>query len=255
MAWALVTSSPASTTSTATNSYTISPGASVATGQRIFVATSTWREVAHGALTTPSITDSVNSGSYTEDIGIPASDGGFYAFRVSIFSKVATGTGTPTITVTVTNSEGNGCVCWAVSGLSSATDATAIDKSATATGTGGTASAGATTATTAANEYVAGVYGDDGWAAVGDSSGNAGAGWTYVKGSGHSGPSGDVFVEHQDSGSSGTTPTASLATSVPGGSTTWAMMGVVYKLAGGGAAQDTPELYDRHRKLRQILAQ
>lgn len=257
MAWALIASSAAQSSNGSVASFNLALGASTSVGQRIFCVTSTWKGSA--TPTTPTVSDNLNAGNYVEDVAMTGNDGGFQ-FRVSLWSKVVATGGTPTITVApTTNNGGTGCVIWAISGLSTATDATAIDQSQSAAGTGGTASSGASAATTGANEYAAGVYGDDGWGAVSASSGNVGSGWTYVLGTGHSAPSGDVFVEHKDSGTSGSTVTANLNTGVPGGGTTWTMAAVIYKLA-GAAAQDTPELYGRSglkadRQMRQLLAQ
>jgi hypothetical protein len=255
VAWGYRTSSFVATASGAFPT-SASLGAAASAGDRIVVATLTRRS--GSAPTTPTVSDSVNAGNYTEDAAITWTDGS-WQIRTSIFSHANSGAGTPSITVTSASSQG-GFMAAAYSGL--LTSDPGVDKVKTNSPAAGTtpATTGASAATTAANEPVVAAYFDSGWDEVIAAS-NAGSGFTF-RGL-HQLDSGDYegFYEDKDSGTSGTTQTATL-TGTPNnthGSVTWAMLEAIYQLDSGGAAQDTPELYGRsglktERQMRQLLA-
>jgi hypothetical protein len=221
--------------------------AAASAGDRVVVGVLTRR---NGATpTTPTVSDSINAGNYTEDAAITFSDGA-WQIRTSIFSHANSGAGTPSITVTSASSQG-GFMAAAYSGL--LTSDPGVDKTKTNAPAAGTtpATTGASAATTAANEPVVAAYFDSGWDEV-ISSSNVGSGFTF-RGL-HQLDSGDYegFYEDKDSGTSGTTQTATL-TGTPNnthGSVTWAMLEAVYQLAAAGGPQDTPELYGRPAGLR-----
>jgi hypothetical protein len=196
----------------------LTPGANVATGNRLVVLVGVWNS---SGATAASVSDSAGN-SYVELLHFKASD----ATEMSVWSApITAGGGTrPTITVKPTSTADIGAAVSEYAGASAATDASAVDVMAHASGTttgASTVASGATAATTAANELALGMYVDSGF---GDSL-TAGSGWTQ-----HSNvsatPDMELLSEDQALSSAGATPNATVGT---GSNTTWLMATVVLK--------------------------
>lgn len=181
------------------------------------------------------MTDNLGN-TWVEDDFVAFTDSGV-ACRGSVFSSTITTGGSCTVTVWGnaghTSTWSFGMSSQGYSGLSTTSGSGAIDQKQSRSGVGGTASSNATAATTAANELAVGGYTDDGQSVA--LTGNNGSGWTQRRAQGGVSTA-ESYLEDQDTGASGATPNASLASGIPGGSSiTWSMHTVVYKLAGGGA--------------------
>lgn len=236
MAWGFTASSYANDGAgfSAVNSggtQTVTLGAAVSSGDRIIVTVSALTNTAGATAPTFTVTDNVNSGSYTQDKTTTFTVLRTNDTRLSVFSLIANASGTPTITVTLSNGGLNnmagGLQCAAFTGL--LTSGQGVDASAAASGSSTSPSSGATSATTAANELVFGAYAD------------AGDGGTISVGSGftlagkHDGDTHNWqgMMEYKDSGASGSTPAATCSLSA---AFSWAMIAVVYQISGGAAA-------------------
>jgi len=201
-------------------------GAALSSGDRIIVAAFTRRS--GSPPTTPTITDNVNAGNYTEDTFTTFTDGTTQC-RASFYSHTSAA-GTPVVTCTSASSVGGFTVA-GYSGLLASDPGT--DKVKATAGVGGTASSGASAATTAANELTAGAYLDSGWSFV--LTGNGGT--TLTQRGVHENDTVDYqcWFGDKDSGTSGTTQTTDMKAAFPGSSnasTTWGMLAAVYQLAG-----------------------
>lgn len=204
-------------------------GAAVSAGDRIVV-----NIICSGRTgTTPtfSVTDSVNGvATYTEDATHTYNDGGGNATRHSVFSLANSGAGTPVVTVKFQNLSASGFGGFEAAAFSGLlTTDPGSDVSAGASGSSTTPSSGATTATAAANELVVGAYGDLGYGATI----SAGTGFTLAGKHDADGSFWEGLLEYKDSGTSGTTQTATATTSV---TATWDMLAAAYKLATSGSS-------------------
>jgi hypothetical protein len=177
------------------------------------------------------VTDSAGN-TYVELLHFKASDG----TEESVWSApITSGGGTkPTITAKPSGSADVGIAVSEYSGLSQASDASVLDKSAQASGTtsgAATVSSGATAATSAGYELALGTYVDSGF---GDSL-TSGSGFTQrtnISGA----PDMELLTEDQVLLSGGATPNASVGT---GPSTVWLMSTVVLK-SGTAAPPSAP---------------
>jgi hypothetical protein len=142
------------------SSLSVTPATAVVVGNRMIVEVGIWN---NGAPTASGVTDSAGN-TYLELTHFTATDG----TEMSVWSAPITkGGGTkPTVTVKATGVADIGLVALEYSGLSNASDATAVDQMAHntgVTGAAGTVSSGATAPTTAANEMAIGFYADSGF--------------------------------------------------------------------------------------------
>jgi hypothetical protein len=196
---------------------------STVTGDRLIVETGIWSA---GNATAKGVTDSAGD-KFTELVHYVAGDN----TEQSVWSApVAAGSAGPlTITVTPTAKADIGVAALEYSGLSTASDATALDQSAHAVGKTGagtpTVASGATPATTGANELALGFYTDSGF---GDSLSPA-TGYTPRVNISNAGDM-EMLAEDQGVGA-GATPNASVVT---GASTYWLMSTLVFKNATSG---------------------
>ena len=207
---------------------TIALGAAAAVGDRIVICIQSLQNISGSGSTNFTVSDNVNSGSYTEDATQTLATYPTLTnqpVRHSVWSKTVTTAGTPTITVGVPSGGGQynvGLQCAAYTGL--ITSDPGGDVTAGATGNSTSASSGATSNTTAANELVL--------CSVMDS----GEGTTITAGSGftargtHQSDAGrwQGILEDKDSGASAT-PQTGTATygAAPAG---WFALTVVYKV-------------------------
>ncbi len=196
------------------------PTANITTGNRLVVLVGVW---ANAGPTTRTVTDSAGN-TYVELLHFTASD----KTEMSVWTAPITkGGGTrPTITATPTSAGDIGVTVLEYSGLSQATDATAMDRSAQATGTTGTTattvSSGPTPAVTATNELALGLYIDSGF------SDTLTPGTGYTQRTNFS-PAGDMEMLAEDQPTTqGATPNATTGT---GRSTIWLMATIVLKAA------------------------
>jgi hypothetical protein len=208
----------ASVHSTSVTSATVTPTANVTAANRLVVLVGIWN---NNGPTASTVTDSAGN-TYVELQHFKASD----KTELSVWTAPITkGGGTrPTITVKPSARADVGVGLLEYSGLSIATDATAVDKLAQGTGkTGGTAttvSSAATAAATASPELALGLYVDSGF---GDAL-TAGAGFTSRM---NVSPASDMeFLAEDTPVNQGATAQASAGT---GPSTTWAMSTVIFK--------------------------
>jgi Domain of unknown function (DUF1929)/Fibronectin type III domain len=211
--------------SSVTNS-TVTPASNVTAGDRLVVEVGVW---SNNASTAASVTDSAGN-SYIELLHFKASEN----TEMSIWTApITAGGGTrPTITVKPSSKADVGVVALEYAGVSSVSDATVLDRSASSSGTtgsAGTVSSGATQPTTGANELAIGFYLDSGF---GDKLGGGSGFSTRANVS----PEGDVELFAEDAVvASGATPNPTFAT---GAATTWLASTVVLE-AGGEAAPPT----------------
>jgi hypothetical protein len=251
MAWARVTSATKSLSGNPTaGQKDFSPGAlgaAVSVGDRILVAIAIYNN--DGTSVVSTVTDSLGH-NYSKDFSSRI-DGSIA--EVSFWSVPVTSAGTPTVTghcsINFVSGGEYGIAVGAYSGLSTATGASAIDVSKTATGTTSPADSGTSAGTTtAANELLAGFYGDDGW----NTTMAAGTGFSLFSSTGASIYE-QAFIEDKDSGASGSTAQATVASA----GSAWFCAAVVYKLAGGGGGITAVELLCSERRSRleiQVIA-
>lgn len=209
---------------------TVTLGAAASSGDLLVCGIHSGHSVANGdAAPTISISDSVN-GAWASGNAVSTTyvEPGAGNVTEALWCFPNSAAGTPLITVTTTFTGGHsalctGLMCAAYSGIATSSP---IDTSATSTGTGSPATSTASGTETAANELVVGIYGDFGYG----TSLTKDAAFT-ARGQ-HDSDSNFFEGLLEDKNSSGTTDTATVTT---GGSTTWAMVEVVYKLPGGAA--------------------
>ena len=209
----------------AVTSLAVTPGSSVASGNRLVVVAGVWSSA--GA-TTAHVSDSAGN-TYVELLHFKASDG----TEMSVWTApITSGGGTkPTVTVTPSAKADVGVAVSEYSGLSSVGDASVVDQLADSTGTtssAATVSSGPTAATASGNELALGMYVDSGF---GDSL-TAGSGWTQRSSVSKTSDM-EVLTEDQALASAGATPNASVGT---GAHTIWLMATVVLKAASSGPA-------------------
>lgn len=232
MAWAAVSGQHVHGNGNAVNSFTIAMPGAVTLNNRIIVETTSFNI---GAVAACAVSDTLGN-SYVEDAATTYTDGTAQS-RASTFSAVVTTAGTPTLTISFAGgaggagNHGGAASAQEYSGLSTTSGSGGVDAATATTGSGGTASVTTGGSTTAANELVAGGYSDDGWNV--NLSAKNGTGFTERDVNGSSTVS-ETYLEDKDSGSSGATQTANMASGTPGGTATWAMSAVVYKLAAAG---------------------
>ena len=181
-----------------------------------------------GQTPTLALSDSIN-GSYVQDATQTWTDSGV-GVRHSVFSKANVAAGRPTFTLTVSGTTSGqqfgGIQAAAYSGLDTATG---IDVSGA--GQASSTSASATTGTTTGGaELIIGAYTDLGYGCTLA----AGSGFTSRGAHQNDGAAYQALFEDKSGGSSGSTETA---TATAGGTATWGMLAVAYKIVGGGAAQ------------------
>jgi len=189
VAWAYIAGSFVTTGSTTFNSpVTLALGAATNVGDRIVVL--------FGGNGTVAVTDNLNSGPYSLD----ASAG--YTW---ILSKIVTVAGTPTISVVGTGVSG-GFSAVAYSGTAAGVDVNAGNSATVGT----SPSSGATKATRQASELVVGGWSDFGWSQTV----SAGSGFTLRGKHDSDGSTYEGAIEDKDSGTLGTTQTATFTVSV-----------------------------------------
>jgi hypothetical protein len=199
-----------------------------AAGERLVVEVGVWR---NGGGIASAVTDSAND-VYVEVTSFTASDG----TEMSVWTAPVTSTSTtkPTITAKTSTASDVGIVVLDYSGLSTASDATVVDRQAHATGrtsAAATVSSGATTATTADNELAVGFYADSGF---GDAV-TAGTGFTPRV---TMTPTGDIEAATEDKPvATGALPSATFKT---GANTVWLATVVVFKPGVGSGTPTVP---------------
>ncbi len=213
----------AATHASSTTSVTLTPTASVSTGNRLVVVTGIWSSA--GA-TAASVSDSAGN-TYLELLQFKAADG----TEMSMWTApISAGGGTrPTITVKPTSKADVGAAVSEYSGLSNVADASVLDGMANAGGkTSGAASvsSGATAPTTAGNDLAIGLYVDSGF---GDSL-TAGSGWSQRS---NISKTSDIELLTEDQGlpTAGATAVSTVGT---GANTTWLMATVILQAASSG---------------------
>lgn len=230
MAWAPVTSQRANVQGNNSTLITFPLPGAVSLNDRIVVEITQGNGV-HDP-TSHSMADSLGN-VYNEDTFVTYVDGSSF-MRASSYSCVVTVTGTPTIRCTVENPSATGFVAASAqvyTGTGVAGTSADVDVATSAQGVAVTATVTTAAATTAANELVLGGYTDDGSNVA--LAGKQGTGFTQRDNNSPSANS-QSYIEDKDSGASGSTQTADMATNTPNGPR-WAMNCVVYKLAGGAA--------------------
>jgi hypothetical protein len=201
------------------SSLTLTPAANVTAGDRLVAEVGVWSSA--GA-TAASVTDSAGN-HYTELLHFKASDG----TELSVWTApITTGGGTrPTITVKPTSAADTGVAVSEYAGLSTASEATAVDQMAHASGTTGaaaTVASGATAATNEGNELAVGFYVDSGF---GDKlTGSS----EYAQRTNVSPESEMEFLSEDRLVPAGATPDATVST---GAKTSWLMATIVFKPA------------------------
>ncbi len=219
MAWAFVQRKEQALTNNA--SQTIRFTLNTVAGNRAFLAVTTWNMV-----TSVAVSDAKN-GSWTQDVSktTVSPNGGIVAvFSVQLAAQLLS---TDDITITLTTSGGSYGGYVAIleySGLSTAS--AAVDVSAANSVNNASPASGNTAATTAANELVLCIYGEDGEGGVWSL---APTGTVRVNMMGST-TDGDLWIADKDSGASGSVQSTSGTLT---GATGWGMLCVVYKLAGG----------------------
>ena len=208
----------------AVSSLTVRPSANITAGNRLVVEVGV---SSSSAATAASVTDTAGN-HYTELLHYKAANNA----ELSVWSApITAGSGTrPTITITPSSTANTGAVALEYAGLSTTTDASALDVSAQATGTTTERRIGRLRthpATSGPNELALGLYAD------------AGANDTINKGSGYTARASisnatdiELLAEDQPIGQGGT-PNATAST---GANTTWLMATLVFK----PAANPTP---------------
>jgi hypothetical protein len=206
------------------SSISVTPAASVTSGDRLVVEVGIWKE---SGATTSSVTDS-SGDPFVEVTHFTASDG----TEMSIWTApVRTGGTSPAITATPTAAGDMAIVALEYSGLSTVSDSTAVDRishSIGATTAAATVQSVATAPTTGAGELAVGFYADSGFShTLG-----GGAGYTVRA---NESPAGDVEMLAEDQTvAAGATPAASAQT---GASTIWLMATVVFATSAASAPQ------------------
>ena len=206
-------------------SLAIRPSSNVTTGNRLVVEVGVWN---NAGATAASVTDSAGN-TYVELLHFKAPD----KTEMSIWTTPITGGGgtRPTITVTPSSKADVGAVALEYAGVSTASDATVLDRSAFSsgkTGTAATVSPGATQPTTGANELAIGFYLDSGF-------GDALSGGSGYMTRANVSPDGDIELLAEDAiAAAGTTPNPTFGT---GPATTWLASTVVLQ---SGAASGPP---------------
>jgi hypothetical protein len=206
------------------SSLALTPGATIATGDRLVVVVGVWSS---SGATASGVTDAAGN-TYTEVLRFAASE----STEMSVWTApITAGGGTrPAITVKASAKADVGAAVSEYAGASTAAGSAAIDQTAHATGTtsaAATVSSGATAPTSAANELAIGLYVDSGFG------GSLKAGTGYTQRSNVSGASDiDLLAEDQALGAAGATPGATVATSAK---TVWLMATVVLRGAAGSA--------------------
>jgi hypothetical protein len=200
------------------SSLTLTPASNVTAGNRLIVETGVWNS---SGATAASVTDSAGN-KYTELLHFVAGD----ATELSVWSApITAGGGTrPTITVRPTSTADAGAVVLEYSGLSTASDATAVDVMSHASGTtSGAASvaSGPTAPTNGSNELSLGLYVDSGF---GDTL-SSGPGYTSRVNVSKT-PDMELLAEDSIVSAAGATTNATAGT---GANTTWLMADIVFK--------------------------
>jgi hypothetical protein len=209
--------------SSSVTSLTVTPSSNVTAGDRLVVEVGMWSEASASAA---SVTDSAGN-SYIELLSFKASDN----TQMSVWTApVTAGGGTrPTITVKPSSKADVGVVALEYAGLSTVSDTTVVDQSASNSGTTGTAetvSSGPTLPSTGANELAIGFYLDSGF---GDTLGGA-SGYTARS---DVSPDGDIELLAQDAVvGAGAAPNPAVST---GPATTWLTSTVVLRGESGPA--------------------
>ncbi|HEY5286065.1 MAG TPA: fibronectin type III domain-containing protein [Solirubrobacteraceae bacterium] len=210
-------------------SLAVTPGAKLASGNRLIVEVGVWSST---KATTSSVKDSAGD-TFTELQHFKASDN----TEMSIWSApITAGGGTiPTVTATPSAKADVGMAVLEYAGLSTAAGTAVVDQSASATGTTKAAtvvSTPATAATTAPNELIVGFYADSGF---GD---NLMARMGF-NGRVNVSPDEEMEFVAEDAltGATGATPTASVQT---GASTIWLMSAIIFKSAAVSEPQAAP---------------
>jgi hypothetical protein len=193
-----------------------------AAGNRLVVEVGVWNSA---SATVSAVTDNAGD-TFVKILSFTASD----HTEMSIWTAlVATGGTKPTITATATSSADLGVAALEYSGLSTAVDATVLDKQAHASGTTSTAatvSSGATTATAADGELALGFYADSGFSAA------LTAGSDFTERANLS-PTTDMQLLVEDKVvAAGATPAATVGA---GARAVWLMATVVLRAANAGA--------------------
>lgn len=223
MAWGFRTGSFATSGSVAAFPGTTAAGAAAVSGDRIVVGVLTQRT--GGTPTTPTVTDNINAGNYTEDVFATGTNGTTQE-RGSIYSLANSGAGTPSVTVTSASSKG-GFNITLYSGLLTTDPGSDVATGRSQAST--TPSSGTTGVTSAGNELVFGGLVDDG------ENNTLGANAAYTSRGKHDVDTNQFqgLSEDQDSGASGGTESAAFTcNTIP---TIQYALCVVYKLAGAAA--------------------
>jgi hypothetical protein len=197
----------------------VTPGAAVASGDRLVVAVGVWNS---SSATTANVSDSAGN-IYTELVHFAASD----HTELSIWSApITAGGGTrPTVTAKATSSADVGVSAVEYSGLSTTSGVSAMDVHAQASGTtsaSGAVASGATPATTGDGELAFGAYVDSGF---GDT---LGGGQGFAVRTNVSKTSDMEFVDEDAVVGLGSTPNAGFTT---GANTVWLAATVVLRNA------------------------
>jgi hypothetical protein len=199
-------------------SLSVTPASPITSGNRLVVEVGLWSAA---NATAASVTDTAGN-HYVELLHFTAAE----ATELSVWTApITAGGGTrPTITVQPTSAADSGLAVLEYAGLSTLSDATAVDRMAHATGwTSGatTVASGATAATTAGNELAVGLYVDSAYgnALIADP--------TYTLRTNVSPVTSDMeFLAEDRVVAAGATPNAKVST---GGGTPWLMATIVFK--------------------------
>jgi len=211
-----------------TTALTLTPPSNVTTGNRLVVEVGVWSS---GGATAAAVTDSAGN-SYIELLHFTAGD----KTEMSVWTAPVTAGGAtkPTITVKPSAKADVGAVALEYSGVSTVSDASVLDRSATATGkttAAATVASGATATTTGSNELALGFYLDSGF---GDKL-TSGSGFTQRA---NVSPNGDIELLGEDAiVGQGATPNPSFGT---GASTWWLASAVVLKPGGESQPPTVP---------------
>jgi Domain of unknown function (DUF1929)/Fibronectin type III domain len=214
--------------SSSVTSLAVTPAANVTVGNRVVVEVGVWSSA---SATAASVTDSAGN-SYVELLHFKASDN----TEMSVWTApITAGAGTrPTLTVKPSAKADVGVVALEYAGLSTASGATVLDRSAYSSGTTGAAgavSSGATPATTGANELALGLYLDSGF----EDTLGGGSGYTTRA---NVSPTGNIELLAQDAVVGlGSAPNPTFST---GAKTVWLTSTVVLKASGEGSSPTAP---------------
>lgn len=226
MAWAAVAGQHAHNNGSGLSggNLTVTLPSAPTTGNVIVLVVERFDGGASGIPAAPSVTGG-GVASWVEDVNTGYNDSGFWS-RHSSFHGVVGGSPSATITIQVGGNAAQG-------GAASAQEYSGIDGTvdvsrAIAGTSGGTPTVTTVGSTSSANDLVVGGYTDDG--ANVTPSGKTGAGFTERDTTGASSIS-QSLLEDKDSGSSGSTQTANMSTSI---GTFWGMSAVAFTATGGG---------------------